>query len=131
MAQPLWPSTLPFFLTDLEEVPGDGAVRFQPDAGPSIVRRRYSSTTTTFSGALILRENAQKHALDTFFHATLLEGVKSFHFPDPNTGFATGSATSADDPLFRFLSPPTYTHLAGDGSKTRAYRVELALEMLP
>ena len=132
MAQPLWPSTLPFFLANLEESSGDGAVRFQPDAGPALVRRRYSAVTTQFAGSMILRGSAQKAALDTFFHATLSEGVFSFHFPDPNVGFETGSATSTDDPLFRFLGPPSYTHLAGDGTgRTSAYRVSLSLEKLP
>ena len=131
MTHPLWPSELPEFLTNLRETPGDGAVRFQPDAGPELVRRRYSAVSTVFTGSLLLRSNTEKHLLDTFFHATLSEGVKRFHFPDPNAGFETGNSTSDDDPLFRFKRPPSYTHLVGDGEKTRAYRVALVLEKLP
>ena len=131
MASPLWPTQLPFFLANLQETPGDGAVRFQPDAGPPITRLRWSSVPVLFQGSLILRENSQKVVLDTFFRATLAQGTLRFHFPDPNVGFATGNATSEDDPLWLFSGPPVYTHLVGDGTKTASYRANLSLEKQP
>ena len=132
MTAPLWPTELPDdFLRDLQEVPGDGSLRFQPDAGPALTRRRYSAVPTTFIGQMILNSRSQKNAMDTFYHTTTAEGSKAFHFPNPNVGFESGSATSTSDPKWRFKRPPRYTHLSGDGTATKNYRVDLTMEMLP
>ena len=132
MTAPLWPVELPHdFLRDLQEIPGDGSLRFQPDAGPALTRRRFTAVATRFVGQMVLESRAQKNAMDTFYHSTTAEGSLSFHFPDPNVGFASGSATSTSDPEWRFLRPPRYTHLSGDGTATKNYRVDLNLERLP
>ena len=131
MTHPVWPVEVPGFDRNVTEARGDGATRFQPSAGVALVRRRFSSVPTVYTGTITLITNAEKTALSAFYVGTLQEGVLRFHFPDPNVGFATGQAPSTDDPLWRFRGPPTYTHLLADDGQTWHYRASVDMEKLP
>lgn len=132
MTHPVWPASVPRFNRGVREEPGDTAVRFQPSAGPAIVRRRYSGAPTRFVGQMTFKTNAEKSTFETFYNATLLGGVKRFHFPDPNDGCASGNAPSTSDPLWRFRGPPAYSHtFGGDDGITQVYQASVDMERLP
>lgn len=82
-----WPSALPQALlaAGLSRRRQDAAVRFQPDLGVPITRRRGTAAPYEISGSLVLTA-AQLATLDTFFEDTLKEGTLSFTWKDPVTG---------------------------------------------
>ncbi len=81
---PTWPASLPQSLKveGLSRQRQDGAIRFQPDAGVPITRRRGTGVTINIGGILVL-SSAQLQTLDTFYNTTLVEGVASFTWVDP------------------------------------------------
>jgi hypothetical protein len=59
-------------------------IRTTMDAGPKKTRRRYTTSTKTFSGRMIL-DSEQRHILERFYQAELADGVLRFMFADPQT----------------------------------------------
>lgn len=114
---PTWPSGLPQgLLLGLTRQRQDAAVRFQPDLGAPITRRRGTAAPFALTGDLVLTAD-QFRALDAFFKDDLVEGTLSFTWKDPATG---SSATLV------FQGPYGATLMTPD-----TWRVSLALLILP
>lgn len=113
-----WPGTLPQYMNaeSYSEQPEDGRIRTEMDAGPDFIRRRYSATTTPFSGALNLTKT-QVSTLETFYETTLNGGVDAFDWVHPRTGASVE---------MRFLGRPQYQAYYDD-----FWQVSLNLEILP
>jgi hypothetical protein len=84
------------------------------DAGPQKVRRRYTATTKTFTGKMLLTPY-QRDALEYFYHQILGDGVLRFTFKNPHT-------LAVQE--FRFTED--YTEPSADG----LYEVSVSLERL-
>ena len=119
-----WPGSLPTNPTyGWTELPGDGRVRTQTDAGPAKLRRRFSSSPAQFSVQFVMTTDQATRLVQFFENASDAAiagtngGVMSFDgLPHPRT-----SATAT----FRFLSPPTLTQMSNT-----VYRVSLSLELV-
>lgn len=115
MASITWP-TLPLPLQDgYGESPPDNVLRWKPDYGPDILRRR----STAASRPLDLRYHltlAEANVLDTFYITTCLGGTARFNFTHPRTQVVVEA---------RFLTPPDYSSLQHDMIAT------VRLEILP
>ena len=116
MAQIFWPQGLPetLLLEGLSAKRNSGVIRTQMDAGPKKARRRYTASTKTFSGKMILTAG-QRYALEEFYHSALADGVLRFNFTDPQT-LETGE--------FRFTEDYTENSLAD------MFEVSVSLEKL-
>jgi hypothetical protein len=84
------------------------------DAGPKKTRRRYTASTKTFSGRMILNAE-QRITLERFYRAALAGGVLRFNFTDPQT-LETGE--------FRFTED--YTENSLDG----LFEIQMSLERM-
>ena len=91
----------------------DSAVHSQPDFGPPKSRRRFTTTVSKVNCSMRL-DSVQRTTLDAFYR-TGVNVVGEFTMDNQEGGTST----------FRFRSPPSYSHLKGDGSKTQFYRAEL------
>lgn len=118
MSTILWPASLPQNLLQdgYSDTYQDNTIRFQPDAGPAYIRRRYTAVATTVTGRLLLTK-AQCATLDTFYLSTLEGGALPFEWAHPRTG------TTAN---LQFQSPPKFSVASGE-----LYYVDMALEVLP
>jgi len=116
-----WPLTLPQKLLrdGNSEAMGDGLLESQPDAGPSMTRRRTSAVMRPLNG-FINCTAAQKATLKTFVETALLGGSLPFDFPDQ------------DDPeetwLVKFQKGglPSFNEIAAG-----LFRVAIKLNILP
>lgn len=117
-----WPVTLPSLAVGADLSQQDGVIRSPMDAGPSKVRRRFTSTVRYLSGTMVLT-SAQKAALDTFFNTTVAGGALAFEYDDPTNGFAGVAA--------RFMAPPTFQLTVGGASGVEYYTATISLELLP
>ena len=121
---PVWPltGTAPQF--GWTESPGDSLVRTQTDAGPAKVRRRFTSTPSTFSVQFVLTK-AEATRLVQFYENAADDAIAG-----TNGGALTitGLPHPRDDSsaTFRFLAPPVITQTAYD-----VFRASLRLELLP
>jgi hypothetical protein len=118
---PTWPAILPQEPNNGEykETPPDTVLRFKPDFGPDLVRRRGIAGVRKLS--LPYRFSpAQMAAFEDFLKNDLQGGVLSFTFPWPPAPRETKNVT------VRLVSMPTYTH-KGVGY----HDVTLELEVLP
>lgn len=86
MASIFWPDSLPdtLLMDGLSAKRNSGVIRTKMDAGPNKARRRYTASSKTFSGKMLLTES-QRLALHYFFHNELADGVLRFNFTDPQT----------------------------------------------
>jgi len=86
MADIFWPETLPdtLLMEGLSAKRNSSVIRTQMDAGPKKARRRYTASTKTFTGRMILNAE-QSSILDRFYHTTLADGVLRFNFTNPQT----------------------------------------------
>jgi len=86
MTEIFWPNELPntLLMDGLSVQRKSSVVRTQMDAGPKKVRRRYTASTKTFTGRMILDIN-QRMVLEQFYNITLADGVLRFNFTDPQT----------------------------------------------
>jgi hypothetical protein len=111
-----WPTLPAPIINSYSETLPDNVIRTSMDKGPAKVRRRTTANTAAMQYAMVLTA-AQVATLSTFYTTTTLSGAQEFDYTHPRTG-ATVTA--------RFTAPPTYSDING-----RAYRVEVALEILP
>jgi hypothetical protein len=102
-----WPDNLPktLLMDGLSAKRNSSVVRTQMDAGPKKARQRYTASTKTFTGRMLL--NAEQHfILEYFYHNVLADGVLRFNFTDPITlelaefRFAEDYTVNAADGLF-------------------------------
>ena len=121
---PVWPLTVTAPQFGWTESPGDSLVRTQTDAGPAKVRRRFTSTPSTFSVQFVLTKaeatrlvQFYEHAADDAIAGTNGGALTITGLPHPRDD---SSAT------FRFLAPPVITQTAYD-----VFRASLRLELLP
>lgn len=86
MAFIFWPEILPktLLMDGLSVKRESSVIRTKMDSGPKKARRRYTASTKTYSGSMILNEE-QRYALDEFYHTALADGVLRFFFTDPQT----------------------------------------------
>jgi hypothetical protein len=68
----------------LSAQPKSNVIRTQMDAGPRKARRRYTASTKTFTGKMLLTP-AQRLILEQFYHAALADGALRFNFANPQT----------------------------------------------
>ena len=59
-------------------------IRTKMDAGPNKTRRRYTASTKTFSGSMLLN-SSQRIELERFYRVSLADGALRFIFTDPQT----------------------------------------------
>lgn len=113
-----WPGTLPQtpLYAGYEEKTPDLLVRTEMDTGPAKVRRRATAGVREITWPTVLT-TAQVATLETFYITTLAGGSLTFTVAHPRT--AVGST-------WRFVEPPTYTHVPPGN-----YRAVLKLELLP
>ena len=121
---PVWPLTVTAPQFGWTEAPGDSLVRTQTDAGPATVRRRFTSTPSTFSVQFVLTK-AEATRLVQFYENAADDAIAG-----TNGGALTitGLPHPRDDSsaTFRFLAPPVITQTAYD-----VFRASLRLELLP
>lgn len=86
MTNIVWPVSLPqvLMLDGLNAKRNSAVVRTQMDAGPQKVRRRYTVSTKTFTGSIIVTE-AQRVTLESFYRNVLADGALRFVLADPQT----------------------------------------------
>jgi len=116
MADIFWPETLPstLLMEGLSAKRNSSVIRTQMDAGPKKARRRYTASTKTFTGRMIL-DDGQRSVLDQFYHTALADGVLRFNFTDPQT---------LEVAEFRFAGD--YTENSTDG----LFEIQMSLERL-
>ena len=104
----VWPVGLPqkILIGGYSEGVGDGLIEYQPDAGPTISRRRSTAAARPLNMSFELT-SAQLAILRTFYDTTLIGGSLPFSLPAP-----TESATY----LVKFQKGgiPKWTALGGD-----------------
>lgn len=114
-----WPAPLPqaFTLDSYQSARASVVLRSQPEAGPAIVRRRFSAGVVLFSGDMVM-SRAQRDAFVTFFDDTVLGGALPFQFP----------AQDGSDNIWtcRFTAEPQERWISGTH-----WRVSMAMELLP
>lgn len=86
MANIFWPKVLPktLLIEGLAATRKSNVIRTTMDAGPKKTRRRYTATTKTFTGKILLNTE-QRYALENFYYTELADGVLRFMFTDPQT----------------------------------------------
>jgi hypothetical protein len=84
MSGPIWPLELPQRpLGGLRIMPQNNRVSFEPDVGPTIDRRRASTSNTMFSAEFDLTSFYQKQVFEEWYRDTLLDGTLPFWWEDP------------------------------------------------
>ena len=116
MTEIYWPDSLPntLLLAGLFAKRNSNVIRTQMDAGVKKTRRRYTASTKTFSGKMLLDES-QRFELDRFYRVDLADGVFRFNFTDPQT-LESGEFRFTDD----------YTENSVDGM----FEITMSLERL-
>ena len=111
-----WPETLPktLLIEGLSAKRNSNVIRTQMDAGPKKARRRYTASSKTFAGKMLLDEE-QRFDLDRFYRTDLADGVLRFIFTDPQT---------LETAEFRFTED--YTENSVDGK----FEIHMSLERL-
>lgn len=117
-----WPASLPQSqfrgLTDKRQ---KAVLRTPMDAGPAIVRRRFTAVYREVVTRIVLN-GTQRQTFDTFFITTLKEGSLPFDWTDP-----------VDDTTvsFRFKEEPEWTMRRGGTTANRIWEATLSFEILP
>ena len=101
-----WPSSLPQkpFRGQWNEQAQDDVVRFQPESGPPILRRR-STVQTSVATATFRMTNEQIADFMVFHKEQLKGGALRFSWPHPVTGEAV---------TWTFEEPYSYRHVDDD-----------------
>lgn len=117
-----WPATLPQTAL-LGATIGDDESRLisSMDAGPALVRKRFTSFTQSIAAPIILT-GAQLATFNTFYRTTLNQGTNSFTWKNP----ADDSTVS-----MRFKKPPVWQSIRSGSPDERLWRSTLELEVLP
>jgi len=105
----------------LTESPAKAVVRSDMDAGPAIVRRRFTGENPTFAVELQLTR-LDLALFHEFYTVTTKAGSLSFEWIHPRTGAV------AD---FRFLEGPQYRPLAPRGTGSEWWVASFPVEILP
>lgn len=117
-----WPSTLPQFkLSGIKDQRQGGRIRSNVDAGPALVRRRYTATVRNVDIPMTFT-NAERILMDTFYGTTLQEGSISFNWTDPVTGSVV---------TYRFRDTGGPDWQAVEGGPQKRWNVVLNLEIMP
>lgn len=111
-----WPVTLPQAGFPFIEGLGRAARRFEVDAGPAKVARRYTHNLRSLQ-VRILFTRAELETFRGFYRNTLLHGSLPFDWLHPRT---------QQPALLRFTTTPSYTPLGCEH-----WLADLALEVLP
>ena len=118
---PSWPGTLPadLLVEGYRERPPVTGLRFDPDAGPAIQRRRLTANVRPIAGVLSLTK-AQVAIFDDFWVNTLANGSLEFDWTHPRAGASV---------TFRFVNTeaPEYAPAGGPDQ----YSVAVVLEIMP
>lgn len=101
--------------------PEDNVVRTEVDAGPDLVRRRYTRRKRRFVASVVM-PGATLKALVAWHRDTLKDGTLTFTWQDPVTDL---------DAELRFTGPPTYSIRVGGTADDRLWNVTLPLEVIP
>ena len=101
-------------LNGLSAKSNTSVVRTKMDAGPDKIRRRYTASTKTFKGKMML-DASQRLELEIFYKTVLADGVFRFNFLDPQT---------LEIAEFRFTE--NYTENSVDGK----FEISMSLERL-
>lgn len=113
-----WPTTLPQkpFRGQWSEQEQPNVIRFQPDVGPPITRRR--GTVTTYIATGTFRMTNEQIANFMIFHKEELKGgARSFTLAHPVTGEAA---------TWKFEEPFSYRHVDDD-----VYDLAVTLRRMP
>lgn len=78
-----WPNTLPQKLQydGASEGVGDGLLEYKPETGPSITRRRTTTSVRPLAGSMIC-SSEQISIFRAFFDTAIMGGALPFEFPD-------------------------------------------------
>lgn len=122
MADVSWPIGLPqhLLVAGYRETLPDVALRTQMDAGPSKVRRRYTTNSRPIQARVIPMTAAQVAIFKEFFNDSLAGGTLAFDWLDPITQEAVE---------MRFVTPPPPDIQAVESSTL--FDVTMNLEILP
>lgn len=111
-----WPATLPErFSRNFDTTDVDTLLRSEMDTGPSKVRRRFTGNIEQIQTTINLTE-AQVDILKSFYRNTLGGGVLPFKHLYPTSNALVE---------YRFMSPPSITHVGG-----LAWSASLQLEII-
>jgi hypothetical protein len=115
-----WPASLPqtVLVSGYSEAVGDAILEYQPDAGPTISRRRTAASARPLVAAFELT-SAQIAMLRSFVDTTLIGGSLPFNFP----GVVVGPTYLVK---FQKGGLPKWTALGGD-----YFSVTMSLWVLP
>ncbi len=117
-----WPLSQASPLLGASRTPSTGVVRTQVEAGPDLVRRRYTAVTVTYACRMLLTQ-ADFATLMHFHDEVLAGGAISFNWTDPMTGVSATARFLPPGPVGSFDSPGSVT--------TRLVSVSFGLEVLP
>ena len=99
MATINWPSSLPSpLLEGYKKEIVESVLRQNPDNGPPIARRRFTSGGETIVFKILI-DDTQLTTLENFYYNTTNYGVELFNFTDPLTN------TNKE---CQFIAPPSY-----------------------
>lgn len=106
MTTPVWPASLP--QRPLAEKwswsPQSNKISFKPELGPSIDRRRGSSTLRIYQGTWDFTSADMVAVFETWFETDLYEGLLQFQMVDPLDGAIYNWKFSADDQPYQIVS---------------------------
>lgn len=116
-----WPAGLPqtaFLGTKIGD--DDSRQISAMDAGPALMRRRFTAYTQSCEVPIILT-GAQYVIFNTFYRTTLSQGVNTFTWKNP-----------VDDSsvTFRFKTPPKWTSIKSGAAADRMWQSTLDLEII-
>lgn len=94
-----WPATLPAQSDDhsYQETPQPAAIRFEPEVGDPIGRRRSTVQLSTVTFAFVLTA-AQVDDFEAFVNDTLASGVLPFTIAHPRKGIPVTAKLTGDPP---------------------------------
>lgn len=120
-----WPATLPQVkLLGMTDTRVSAKLRSSVDAGPALVRRRYTAAVRNVDIPITLT-NTERVIFDAFYIDDLEEGSLSFVWTDPVTGDAATFRFRTDD------GPQFQTAVGGEDDGIKRWDATLALEILP
>lgn len=136
MAVITWPAALPQkFPVDTDLQQGDGRVRWDPDAGPSRIRRVSTAQPDVYRPPPFRMSASQVELLRTFVDETLAGGVLPFDWLAPWHGAGLVRFWLLALPVVRFVSGPLPVQpdeiVPGSSNPQRLARVTLELEARP
>ena len=119
IAGTFWLPSLPqyFLLDTYRSTRPQTLLRSQPEAGPAILRRRFTAAVMPFGGAMVMSK-AQRDAFVDFYEDTLIGGSAMFQFPAQDGSSAVWDCRFTAEPEEEWISD---TH----------WRIVMQMERLP